>query len=101
MGDQAAAAEMLLQMKALGIRIAIDDYGTGYSSLGYLHNFPLDTLKIDHAFMRAMGMDGEGSEIVRTILTLAENLGLDVIAEGVEANHSLDVLKKMRCKYGQ
>ena len=101
MEDPAAAVEMLQQMKALGIRLAIDDFGTGYSSLSYLHRFPLDTLKIDRSFIS--GSDGEvnGMEIAKTILPLAKNLSLDVVAEGVETAEQVAELKKLKCKYAQ
>ena len=101
MADPAAAVEMLQQIKALGIRLAIDDFGTGYSSLSYLHRFPLDTLKIDRSFISGMGDDGEGMEIARTILPMANNLRLDVVAEGVETLQQVAMLKKLHCKYGQ
>ena len=101
MADPAGAAEMLQQIKSLGIRLAIDDFGTGYSSLSYLHRFPLDTLKIDRSFISGMGDDGEGMEIARTILPMANNLRLDVVAEGVETVQQVALLKKLHCKYGQ
>ena len=101
MADPSAAIEMLQQIKSLGIRLAIDDFGTGYSSLSYLHRFPLDTLKIDRSFISGMGDDGEGMEIARTILPMANNLRLDVVAEGVETLQQVALLKKLRCKYGQ
>jgi len=101
MGDPSAAVEMLQQIKALGIRLAIDDFGTGYSSLSYLHRFPLDTLKIDRSFISDINADGEGMEIARTILPMANNLRLDVIAEGVETIEQVLLLKKLQCKYGQ
>src|SRR3989442_648682 len=101
MGDPSAAVEMLLQIKALGIRLAIDDFGTGYSSLSYLHRFPLDTLKIDRSFISGMCEGGEGMEIARTILPMANNLRLDVVAEGVETIQQVAMLKKLECKYGQ
>jgi predicted signal transduction protein with EAL and GGDEF domain len=101
MGDPSAAVEMLQQIKALGIRLAIDDFGTGYSSLSYLHRFPLDTLKIDRSFISDMSEEGEGMEIARTILPMANNLRLDVIAEGVETIEQVALLKKLHCKYGQ
>src|SRR6266849_1357499 len=101
MADPTAAVEMLQQIKALGIRLAIDDFGTGYSSLSYLHRFPLDTLKIDRSFISGMGNDGEGMEIARTILPMANNLRLDVVAEGVETIQQVALLKKLHCKYGQ
>jgi len=101
MADPSAAAEMLQQMKALGIRLAIDDFGTGYSSLSYLHRFPLDTLKIDRSFISGMGDAGEGMEIARTILPMANNLRLDVVAEGVETIQQVALLQKLHCKYAQ
>jgi len=101
MADPTAAVEMLQHIKSLGIRLAIDDFGTGYSSLSYLHRFPLDTLKIDRSFISSMGNDGEGMEIARTILPMANNLQLDVVAEGVETIQQVAFLKKLHCKYGQ
>ncbi len=101
MADPSAAAEMLQQIKSLGIRLAIDDFGTGYSSLSYLHRFPLDTLKIDRSFISGMGEEGEGMEIARTILPMANNLRLDVVAEGVETIQQVAMLKKLHCKYAQ
>jgi len=101
MGDPTAAVEMLQHIKSLGIQLAIDDFGTGYSSLSYLHRFPLDTLKIDRSFISNMGDDGEGMEIARTILPMANNLRLDVVAEGVETIQQVALLKKLQCKYGQ
>jgi diguanylate cyclase (GGDEF)-like protein/PAS domain S-box-containing protein len=102
MEDPAAAVQMLQQMKALGIRLAIDDFGTGYSSLSYLHRFPLDTLKIDRSFISNLTSGGvNGLEIARTIMPLAKNLSLDVVAEGVETAEQVEVLKKLDCKYAQ
>jgi diguanylate cyclase (GGDEF)-like protein/PAS domain S-box-containing protein len=100
MGDPSAAVEMLQQIKSLGISLAIDDFGTGYSSLSYLHRFPLDTLKIDRSFISTIG-NGDDTEIARTILPMALNLNLDVVAEGVETIEQLILLKKLHCKYGQ
>src|ERR1700747_2471925 len=101
MADPSAAVEMLQQIKSLGIRLGIDDFGTGYSSLSYLHRFPLDTLKIDRSFISVMEDDGEGMEIARTILPMANNLRLDVVAEGVETLQQVAMLKKLHCKYAQ
>src|SRR5947199_1184188 len=101
MGDPSAAVEMLLQIKALGIRLAIDDFGTGYSSLSYLHRFPLDTLKIDRSFISGMCEGGEGMELARTIMPLANNLRLDVVAEGVETIEQVAFLRKLHCKFAQ
>jgi diguanylate cyclase (GGDEF)-like protein/PAS domain S-box-containing protein len=101
MADPSAAVEMLRQIKSIGIHLAIDDFGTGYSSLSYLHRFPLDTLKIDRSFIRDMQEDGEGMEIARTILPMANNLHLDVVAEGVETLEQVALLRQLHCKYAQ
>jgi len=101
MADPSAAVEMLRQMKSVGIRLAIDDFGTGYSSLSYLHRFPLDTLKIDRSFIRDVRNNGEGMEIAKTILPMANNLHLDVIAEGVETFEQIALLRQLHCKYAQ
>jgi diguanylate cyclase (GGDEF)-like protein/PAS domain S-box-containing protein len=101
MEDPLAAVEMLQHMKALGIRLAIDDFGTGYSSLSYLHRFPLDTLKIDRSFISGITSEINGMEIARTVMPLAKNLRLDVVAEGVETAEQVEELKKLDCKYAQ
>lgn len=102
MTDPTAATTLLAQMKSLGICIAIDDFGTGYSSLSYLQRFPLDTLKIDRSFTTAMGSGStDESVIVRSIIPLAENLGMDVVAEGVENVDQANFLKQLGCKYAQ
>jgi EAL domain-containing protein (putative c-di-GMP-specific phosphodiesterase class I) len=85
-------------LKSLGVQIALDDFGTGYSSLSYLHRFPLDSLKIDRAFIsRVM----ENDEIIRTILTLGRNLGLKIMAEGVETVEQVEKLQKLGCEFAQ
>jgi diguanylate cyclase (GGDEF)-like protein/PAS domain S-box-containing protein len=99
--DPVATTRMLQQIKSLGILLAIDDFGTGYSSLSYLHSFPLDTLKIDRSFISGSGERGDGMEIAQTIMPMAKNLRLDVIAEGVETIEQVALLKKLQCKYAQ
>jgi diguanylate cyclase (GGDEF)-like protein/PAS domain S-box-containing protein len=101
MEDPSATVEMLQKMKDLGIRLAIDDFGTGYSSLSYLHRFPLDTLKIDRSFISGESDGVNGMEIARTVMPLAKNLQLDVVAEGVETAEQVRELKKLECKYAQ
>jgi EAL domain-containing protein (putative c-di-GMP-specific phosphodiesterase class I) len=101
MEDAAAAIDMLRQMKAIGVRLAMDDFGTGYSSLSYLHRFPIDTLKIDRSFVMRMGTDRESRGIVRTIIMLANELGKDVVAEGVETAAHRDALAGLACGYAQ
>jgi diguanylate cyclase (GGDEF)-like protein/PAS domain S-box-containing protein len=95
------ATDMLRQLRSLGVKLAIDDFGTGYSSLSYLHRFPIDTLKIDRSFVTRMSENNENTEIVRTIVVLAQNLGMDVVAEGVETNEQLVLLQKLGCENGQ
>ncbi len=95
-----AAATTLKRIKALGIRLSLDDFGTGYSSLSYLHRFPIDTLKIDRSFVSRINLP-KNTEIVRTILTLASNLGMDVVAEGVETRDQILQLTGLNCEYVQ
>ena len=91
----------LAELKALGLRLYLDDFGTGYSSLAYLQRFPVDALKIDRSFVMEM-LDDEGSaELVRTILAMAQNLGLVAVAEGVEHRAQLTRLKELGCAYTQ
>jgi len=99
MDDFEAAAKLLFDLRGLGVRLSIDDFGTGYSSLTYLHRFPIDTLKIDRSFV--MRMDRDNVEIVRTILSLAENLGMDVVAEGIETQEQMGLLRDLGCQNGQ
>lgn len=99
--DTQSTAAMLSELRALGVQVQIDDFGTGYSSLGYLQRLPIDTLKIDRTFVSRIKKDGSGSEIVRTILALAHDMGMKVIAEGVETEEQLLKLKSMDCEYGQ
>ena len=96
-----AAAAILRQLKALGIKLSIDDFGTGYSSLSYLHRLPIDTLKIDRSFVNHVDCDPEKIEIIRTIVALAWNLGMDIVAEGVETKKQMFQLQALRCDYGQ
>ncbi|HEX8557434.1 MAG TPA: EAL domain-containing protein [Pyrinomonadaceae bacterium] len=95
------AIDMLTQLRLLGVGLSIDDFGTGYSSLSYLHRFPIDTLKIDRSFVTQMTDNAENAEIVRTIVTLARSLDMDVIAEGVETREQLRRLGSLGCDYGQ
>jgi diguanylate cyclase (GGDEF)-like protein/PAS domain S-box-containing protein len=95
------ATEMLNQLRAIGIQLSIDDFGTGYSSLSYLHRLPIDTLKIDRSFITQMIKNNENSEIVRTIVSLAKNLGMSLIAEGVETVEQLQQLQQLGCDNGQ
>src|SRR5258707_9651169 len=95
------AAGLLKRLKALGVQLSIDDFGTGYSSLSYLHRFPVNTLKIDRSFVGRIGEAAENIEIVRTVISLAENMGMEVVAEGIETMSQLAQLRKLKCQYGQ
>lgn len=92
---------ILKKLKQLGVQLSIDDFGTGYSSLSYLHRLPFDTLKIDRSFVYTVGELGENSEILQTIISLAKNLRMRVIAEGIETKSQLAVLQNLGCDYGQ
>ncbi|MCA1636105.1 MAG: EAL domain-containing protein [Acidobacteria bacterium] len=95
------AIGMLTQLRALGVELAIDDFGTGYSSLSYLHRFPINTLKIDRSFVSRMLDNTENEEIVRTIVTLARSIEMNVVAEGVETASQLEQLRTLECDFGQ
>lgn len=96
-----SVSSTLARLKTLGVKLAMDDFGKGYSSLSYLHEFPFDTLKIDRSFIARIGVGGENTEIVRTIVSLANGLGLDVVAEGVETESQAAHLRALGCQYGQ
>jgi diguanylate cyclase (GGDEF)-like protein len=99
--NSAYISTILLKLNELGIKVQIDDFGTGYSLLGYLHTLPIDTLKINRAFISRLGNNDEGSEIVQTIMTMAHGFGMKVVAEGVETDEQLSKLKLMDCEYVQ
>ena len=101
MSDMEEAIQMMLQLKDAGVTIAIDDFGTGYSSLSYLKKFPIDTLKIDRSFVRDIEHDQDDAAIVSSILSMASNLKLRVVAEGVETEAQLDFLRARGCEMAQ
>ncbi|HXQ32362.1 MAG TPA: EAL domain-containing protein, partial [Steroidobacteraceae bacterium] len=94
------------EIKTLGARLALDDFGTGYSSLAYLHRFPLDVIKIDRSFIQQLSADGgeeadEARALAKAILSLADALGLDTVAEGIETESQREALVKLGCTTGQ
>jgi diguanylate cyclase (GGDEF)-like protein len=93
--------EIMHEIRARQIQLSIDDFGTGYSSLSYLHRFPVNSLKIDRSFVSNMNTDPENFEIVRTVITLAHTLSMDVIAEGVEIPEQSIQLRALGCEYSQ
>lgn len=95
------ASTQMSQLKALGVQLCMDDFGTGYSSLSHLHLFPIDILKIDSSFIQQADSDFSKLEIIRTVASLAWNLGIEVVAEGVENNKQVTQLKLLKCELAQ
>jgi diguanylate cyclase (GGDEF)-like protein len=94
-------AHRLAQVKALGVRIAIDDFGTGYSSLAHLQRFPVDALKIDRSFILGLKDNQEGETLIRTLVQLGKALSIETLAEGIEQQHELSLLREQDCDSGQ
>jgi EAL domain-containing protein (putative c-di-GMP-specific phosphodiesterase class I) len=99
--DFETAISVLEEIRGLGVRIAIDDFGTGYSAMSYLARFPIDILKIDRSFVAAMGRDRQSASLIRTIISLAQNLHLTTVAEGIEEASQLAELRRLGCDLGQ
>ncbi|WP_107668806.1 GGDEF domain-containing response regulator [Cyanothece sp. BG0011] len=93
--------KLLKELKKRDLEICLDDFGTGYSSLSYLHQFPVDTLKIDRSFINSIGKPQDNSEIIQSIITLAHNLKMKVVAEGIETEEQLIYLQQLNCDFGQ
>ena len=93
--------QMLRELKTLGIFLSIDDFGTGYSSLSYLRRFALDELKIDKCFVADIAENLDDRVIAQTIVAMADSLGLSVVAEGIETEEQLNVLREIGCHVGQ
>ena len=101
MSDAEKAAQVLAELKALGVRLSIDDFGTGYSSLSRLRRLPVDSLKVDRTFISTMDEDSDSREIVRLIITMARTLRLKVVAEGAETEMQINHLKQLNCEMAQ
>ena len=97
--DETAAR--LRAIKQLGVRIAIDDFGTGYSSLSHLQRFPVDALKIDRSFISQLTENPEGETLIRTLVQLGKALSIETLAEGIERQHELSLLREEQCDSGQ
>jgi EAL domain-containing protein (putative c-di-GMP-specific phosphodiesterase class I) len=101
MADPVRSKQMLAELRALGLRLAVDDYGTGYSSLAYLQELAVDELKLDKSFVMRMTEDAGAAAIVRTTIDLAHSLGLTMVAEGVETEAALTELARLGCDLAQ
>jgi EAL domain-containing protein (putative c-di-GMP-specific phosphodiesterase class I) len=101
MSDAGRTIAVLEQLAGLGVRLSIDDFGTGYSSLSYLQRLPVHEIKIDKSFVLPMATDPSAAAIVRSVLDLARNMGLSVVAEGVEDRETWDLLQVLRCPEAQ
>jgi EAL domain-containing protein (putative c-di-GMP-specific phosphodiesterase class I) len=101
MHDAAQLTAMLGELKRLGVQISVDDFGTGYSSLSYLRRFPVDRLKVDRSFVEHLATDADDATIVRAIIALGHNLGLKVVAEGVEQDAQVSFLRLNHCDEAQ
>lgn len=101
MGNIKEAIPILRKLKELGVIISVDDFGTGYSSLSYIKQFPIDVLKIDQSFVKDVVTNAKDAAITTTIIHLGQNLGMEVIAEGVENKEQEDFLKKANCQKAQ
>lgn len=99
--DTTIARQVLRTIRQLGVRIALDDFGTGYSSLSYLREFPVDIVKIDRSFIAGLGRDASATALVRALMSFTATLGLSVVAEGVENDIQLEVLRQLGCELGQ
>ena len=95
------ATQSLHQLKETGAELAIDDFGTGYSSFSYLHRFPFDTLKIDRVFVGAMSRSEKSNQIVKSLVNLSHDLGMEVVAEGIESEHEAELMRKYNTAFGQ
>jgi EAL domain-containing protein (putative c-di-GMP-specific phosphodiesterase class I) len=101
MGDHVKAREAISRLRAIGIRTSIDDFGTGYSSLSYLRELPVHALKIDRSFITGLLEEPDSEAIVRSIIELARNLGLETVAEGAEDERVCERLMGLGCDYVQ
>ncbi|RPJ24020.1 MAG: EAL domain-containing protein [Chloroflexi bacterium] len=99
--NYSAANQVFEQLRDLGIQLQIDDFGSGYSSLGYLQHFPISAVKIDKSFIEGMGKGRKGTELIRAIVSMTRELGMEAIAEGIETDEQLSELKSLLCSFGQ
>jgi len=101
MENPGAVRALLLQLRAIGVRVSVDDFGTGHSSLAYLRQFPLHSLKVDRSFVRGIEGNRDMASIVSAVTTMAQQLGLRVVAEGIETEEQIGLLRALGCEFGQ
>jgi diguanylate cyclase (GGDEF)-like protein len=101
MDNNSLAQDVISELRKLNISLSIDDFGTGYSSLSYLHQFPVEQLKIDRSFIQSMNRKTDNINIIETIITLAKNLKMQIVAEGIETQMQFNRLKNLECDFGQ
>jgi EAL domain-containing protein (putative c-di-GMP-specific phosphodiesterase class I) len=101
MDNTEAVSNTLSQVRDMNVQLHMDDFGTGYSSLSYLNRFPIDSIKIDRSFVGRLGMCEETWKIVQAIVSLGRNLGMELIAEGIENIAQLRLLQTLKCEFGQ
>jgi EAL domain-containing protein (putative c-di-GMP-specific phosphodiesterase class I) len=101
MANTGEAMRILTQLRQIGVRVSVDDFGTGHSSLAYLRQLPVDHLKIDRSFVRDIAVNPRDASIVRSVIDLGHTLGLELIAEGVEDAETRDLLVELGCDQGQ
>jgi EAL domain-containing protein (putative c-di-GMP-specific phosphodiesterase class I) len=99
--NYAAANEIFTKLRELGVQLQIDDFGSGYSALGYLQYFPISAIKIDKSFVDEIERSQRGVELIRAIVSMARELGMEAIAEGIETDKQLSQLRKLSCNLGQ
>jgi EAL domain-containing protein (putative c-di-GMP-specific phosphodiesterase class I) len=99
--DAATVQKVLADLRSAGMRIALDDFGTGFSSLSHLRDFPIDKVKIDSSFVKSICFEHQTRLIVQALISMAKNLGMEVVAEGIETKDQLDLLIQLGCTSGQ
>ena len=101
MNQRKEMRDTLEKLKGRSVRLGIDDFGTGYASLDYLHEFPFDTLKLDRTFITRLGAPGTNPEIARAVIHLADAMGMEVVAEGIEDEQQVTLMRTLGCGFGQ
>jgi EAL domain-containing protein (putative c-di-GMP-specific phosphodiesterase class I) len=101
MGDIEGAVQVLSRLRDLGVHLSVDDFGIGYSSLSYLHRFPVNILKIDRSFVKDISESSGSRDVINSIVGLARSMGIKVVAEGAEDEGQIEVLRRLGCDFGQ